>query len=143
MKKYLLTAFFAVFLTACQTLPARGQAEKAQFDQAVSLYQAKNYAQAKQLFEQSTHMKAKRYLGLMYLNGEGVAKDKKQAFAYFKQASEQGDITSQYWLGFCCENGIGTAQNLTQAVGWYKKSAARGDHISQPAIEALKRLNVK
>lgn len=88
-------------------------------------------------------MKAKRYLGLMYLNGEGVAKDEKQAFAYFKQASEQGDISSQYWLGFCYENGIGTAQNLMQAVGWYKKSAARGDQISQPAIEALKRLNMK
>ena len=38
-------------------------------------------------------MKAPRYLGLMYLNGEGVAKNAQTAFAYFTQAAEAGDIT--------------------------------------------------
>lgn len=88
-------------------------------------------------------MKAPRYLGLMYLNGEGVAQNAQTAFAYFTQAAEAGDITGQYWLGYCYENGIGTAKDMTQAVRWYQKSAARGDHVSQPAIDALKRLGVK
>lgn len=33
------------------------------------------------------HMKAPRYLGLMYLNGEGVAQNVQTAFAYFTQAA--------------------------------------------------------
>ena len=40
-------------------------------------------------------MKAPRYLGLIYLNGEGVAKSAKTAFAYFMQAVEEGDIIGQ------------------------------------------------
>ena len=88
-------------------------------------------------------MKASRYLGLMYLNGEGVAQNAQTAFAYFTQAAEAGDITGQYWLGYCYENGVGTAKDMTQAVRWYQKSAARGDHVSQPAIDALSRLGVK
>ena len=43
-------------------------------------------------------MKAPRYLGLMYLNGEGVAQNVQTAFAYFTQAAEAGNITGQYWL---------------------------------------------
>ena len=88
-------------------------------------------------------MKAPRYLGLMYLNGEGVAKNAKIAFTYFMQAAEEGDITGQYWLGHCYENGIGTAKDMTKAVHWYQESAKRGDHISQPAIDALNRLGIK
>jgi len=61
-------------------------------------------------------MKAPRYLGLMYLNGEGVAKNTQTAFGYFTQAAEAGDITGQYWLGYCYENGIGTAKDMIQAV---------------------------
>ena len=87
-------------------------------------------------------MKAPRYLGLMYLNGEGVAQNAQTAFTYFTQAAEAGDITGQYWLGYCYENGVGIAKDMTQAVHWYQKSAARGDHVSQPAIDALNRLGV-
>lgn len=60
-------------------------------------------------------MKAPRYLGLMYLNGEGVAQNVQTAFAYFTQAAEAGDITGQYWLGYCYENGVGTEKDMTQA----------------------------
>ncbi|TCT14409.1 hypothetical protein EDC51_10815 [Bibersteinia trehalosi] len=144
MKKSLIALALSLALTACQTMPADTHSNaKAEFDKAVSLYQAQDYQTAKPLFEQSTHLKAKRYLGLMYLNGQGVAKDETKAFDYFKQASEQGDITSQYWLGFCYENGIGTPKDLNQAMSWYQKSAQRGDHVSQPAIDALKRLNTQ
>lgn len=114
-------------------------------DQAVALYNQKDYTQAMQAFiraDEAGHIKAKRYIGLMYLNGQGVAKDERKAFDNFKQAGEQGDITSQYWLGYCYENGIGTAKALNQAIVWYKKSAQRGDHVSQPAMDALKRLKV-
>lgn len=85
-------------------------------------------------------MKAPRYLGLMYLHGNGVTADPVQAFAQFQQAADKGDITSQYWLGYLYENGIGTAQDLPQALHWYEISAQRGDHVSAPAMTALGRL---
>ena len=112
----------------------------------IAFYQKHDYAQALPYFEQAQqagHMKAPRYLGLMYLNGEGIAKNAQTAFAYFTQAAAAGDITGQYWLGYCYENGIGTAKDMTQAVRWYQKSAERGDHVSQPAIDALNRLGIK
>lgn len=113
-------------------------------DEAVALYQKQDYAQALPYFvqaEQAGQMKAPRYLGLMYLNGDGVAKDPSAAFGYFQKAAARGDITGQYWLGYCYEHGVGTAKDMNQAIEWYRKSAERGDHISQPAIDALKRLN--
>lgn len=76
----------------------------------------------------------------MYLNGFGVAKDARKAFAAFAKAAQNGDITAQYWLGFCYENGIGAQADLAQAKKWYTESAARGDAIAQPAIDALARL---
>ena len=143
--KTLVLAILAVLLTACAAPLQREQA-KALLDEGIALYQKQNYQHAMPYFEQAQqagHMKAPRYLGLMYLNGEGVAQNAQTAFAYFTQAAEAGDITGQYWLGYCYENGIGTAKDVTQAVQWYQKSAARGDHVSQPAIDALNRLGVK
>ena len=132
--------------TATQPEPqsAQHEAAKAVFDQALSAYQGKDYAAALPLFREAAaqgFFKADRYIGLMYLNGEGVDKDPQQAFAAFSRASAK-DITGQYWLGYCYENGIGTAQDMAQAVYWYQKSAQRGDHVSQPAVDALKRLGV-
>ena len=132
-------------LTACAT-PSPKEQVKALLDEGIVFYQKHDYAQALPYFEQAQqagHMKAPRYLGLMYLHGEGVEKNAQTAFTYFTQAAEAGDITGQYWLGYCYENGIGTAKDMTQAVRWYQKSAARGDHVSQPAIDALNRLGVK
>ena len=143
--KILVLAILTVLLTACAA-PSQKEHAKALLDEGIALYQKQDYQHAKPYFEQAQqagHMKAPRYLGLMYLNGEGVAKNAQTAFAYFTQAAEAGDITGQYWLGYCYENGVGTAKDMTQAVRWYQKSAARGDHVSQPAIDALNRLGVK
>lgn len=145
MKKYLLIPLLA--LSAC-TSAEKGIHDpiaKHYLDQGIMLYEAKNYTAARTDFlkaDERGHMKAPRYLGLMALNGEGVVKDEKQAFAYFQKAADKGDITSQYWLGYLYENGIGTERNLTRAVKFYQLSAKRGDHVSQPAIDALTRLGV-
>ena len=143
--KILVLATLTVLLTIC-VAPSQKKQAKALLDEGIALYQKKDYRHAMPYFEQAQqagHMKAPRYLGLMYLNGEGVAQNAQTAFAYFTQAAEAGDITGQYWLGYCYENGVGTEKDMTQAVRWYQKSAARGDHVSQPAIDELNRLGVK
>ena len=146
MKSKLSALAATALLTACSAVPHHNEQAKALLDEGITLYQKQDYQHAKPYFEQAQqagHMKAPRYLGLMYLNGEGVAKNAQTAFAYFTQAAAAGDITGQYWLGYCYENGIGTAKDMTQAVRWYQKSATRGNHVSQPAIDALNRLGVK
>lgn len=143
MKKSLL--FIATLaLAACQSAP-KEQAKQA-LDQGIEAYNQQNYTQALAFFQQAEalgHFKAGRYLGLSYLNGNGVNKDPVKAFSAFSSAAEKGDVTSQYWLGYLYENGIGTAKDLTQAINWYQKSATRTDHIGEPAREALKRLNLQ
>ena len=155
MKKWI--AICALTLAACanptptatasdsrETPSAQHEQAKAVFDQALAAYNTQDYATALPLFRQAAaqgFFKADRYIGLAYLNGLGVAQDSAQAFAAFTRASDK-DITGQYWLGYCYENGIGTTQDMQQAVYWYQKSAQRGDHVSQPAIDALKRLGI-
>lgn len=144
--KILVLAIITAALAACAAAPTEREQAKALLDQGIALYQQQDYAAALPYFvqaEQAGQMKAPRYLGLMYLNGEGVAKDPSAAFAHFKEAAARGDITGQYWLGYCYENGVGTAKDMSQALEWYRKSAARGDHVSQPAIDALARLGVQ
>ena len=141
MKSKLSALAATALLAACSAVPHHNEQAKALLDEGITLYQKQDYQHAKPYFEQAQqagHMKAPRYLGLMYLNGEGVAKNAQTAFAYFTQAA-----TGQYWLGYCYENGVGTEKDMTQAMRWYQKSAARGDHVSQPAIDALNRLGVK
>ncbi|MBN6076383.1 sel1 repeat family protein [Aggregatibacter actinomycetemcomitans] len=133
--KPLALAALIAALTACAAPKTDREQAKALLDEAVSPYQKQDYAQALPYFVQAEQA------GQMYLNGEGVAKDPSAAFGYFQKAAARGGITGQYWLGYCYENGVGTAKGITQALDWYRKSAARGDHISQPAIDALKRLN--
>ena len=165
MKSWMMT--MAVLLAACttpdaslsdQTVPPdqagaasheapspQHEQAKAVFDQGLAAWQAGDHAAALPLFRQASaqgFFKADRYIGLAYLDGLGVEKDPQQAFAAFQKASAK-DITGQYWLGYCHENGIGTRKDMAQAIHWYRKSAQRGDHVSQPAIDALKRLGVQ
>lgn len=144
MKKY-LWLLLSVAIVASSATAQNNQKEqaKAVFDQAVTIYQQKDYAQALPLFAQASemgHIKANRYIGLSYLNGRGVAKDVDKAFEQFSFAAERGDVTSKYWLGYCYENGLGTPKEMTKAVYWYQQAAKRTDHIGEPAREALKRL---
>ena len=116
---------------------------KQALDEGVRLYQAGEYRQALPYFHTAKELgniKAGRYIGLMYLHGQGVAQDDKTAFDEFLMASDKGDVTSQYWLAYCYENGIGTPVMMAQAWQWYTKSAYRGDHVSAPAMTALGRL---
>ena len=131
--------------TTTQTTTAQDNKSNAKqaLDEGVRLYQAGEYRQALPYFytaKELGNIKAGRYIGLMYLHGQGVAQDDKTAFDEFLMASDKGDVTSQYWLAYCYENGIGTPVMMVQAWQWYTKSAYRGDHVSAPAMTALGRL---
>ncbi|EFC51839.1 sel1 repeat family protein [Neisseria sp. P0004.S004] len=89
-KPKLSTLAISTLLAACSAVPHHNEQAKALLDEGIALYQKQDYQHAKPYFEQAQqagHMKAPRYLGLMYLNGEGVAQNVQTAFAYFTQAA--------------------------------------------------------
>lgn len=121
MKRLLVWILVFAAAACATTAPAQLQKDAAKqiLDRAVADYQAERYTEAWPAFLQAQalgHMKAPRYIGLMYLNGLGVEKNAVRAFDAFQTAADQGDITAQYWLGYLYQHGIGTAQNDAQAL---------------------------
>ncbi|KAK3815253.1 MAG: hypothetical protein J3Q66DRAFT_370584 [Benniella sp.] len=65
-------------------------------------------------------------LGMSYLKGWGVAKDKYVAFTYFKIAADLGDADSQNETALCYYEGIGVAKDMFESARYYRMAAAQG-----------------
>jgi len=73
-------------------------------------------------------------LGLMYLAGQGVARDYSQAASWFHKAADQGDAPAQFNLGLMAEEGRGARQDLVEAAKWYRKAAEQGYVYAQDRL---------
>ncbi len=71
--------------------------------------------------------RAQFFLGEMYLNGNGVARDYAQALKWARASAEQKNADAQYTLGGMYESGKGVPQDYVQARMWYGLSASSGD----------------
>jgi len=65
-------------------------------------------------------------LGRMLLEGRGIPKDERAAFACFLSAAKAGDIDATNMLGRCYENGWGTARDFARAAAHYAVAAEAG-----------------
>jgi TPR repeat protein len=65
-------------------------------------------------------------LAEMYLKGQGVDQDDKQAFNWFSKAAGQGITPAQYALGMMYFRGQGVGQDDKQAFNWFSKAAGQG-----------------
>ena len=70
--------------------------------------------------------KAQYVVGLMYLSGNRVIQDDKEAVRWFTLAAEQGSANAQNNLGLMYSNGQGVEQDYKQAVRWYTRAAEQG-----------------
>jgi len=82
-------------------------------------------------------LKAQYDVGNMYLKGQGVTRDAKEAFQWFKKAADKNYSRAQYKLGYLYHRGEGTAKNNDQAFKWVSKSAGQG---YKPAMYYLGKL---
>jgi TPR repeat protein len=64
-------------------------------------------------------------LGDMYMYGEGVAKDEKEAFKWYRMAAEGGHSETQYMLGLMYQDGKGVVQDYKEAFTWYSLAASQ------------------
>ena len=76
-------------------------------------------------------------LGVMYLNGTGVAKDEAKAVEWYRKAAEQGLAMAQYNLGVMYLNGMGVAGDPITGYAWLSIAAKAG---CVPASDALSKL---
>ena len=65
-------------------------------------------------------------LGISYMNGWGIPKDKSLAVRCFEIAGSWGDCDALAEAGFCYTQGVGCKKELKKAAGFYRKAAEGG-----------------
>lgn len=71
--------------------------------------------------------KSKYYLGLCYLNGEGITKDERQAHVLFRDAGLSHNIAdAKYQLALCYQKGVGITKDAGFALTLFSELAEAG-----------------
>lgn len=73
------------------------------------------------------HKRAQTGMGLMYLYGDGLAKDEKKAIEWFKKASCQNYDWALYHLGTSYYYGRGIAKNYKLSFEYYRKASLQNN----------------
>ena len=122
--------------------PARVADIRADFDEGVSAFAAKQYQLAmtrlKPLAE-GGDSRAQSYLGNMYESGRGVERNYGEAMRWFLMAAEQGDPYSQSQVAGLYEKGRGVARDEKLAAEWYAKAANQNETHAQLCLATMYR----
>jgi TPR repeat protein len=78
-------------------------------------------------------------LGLLYLQGKGVARDYAEAFRWFEKAQNGGNALAMNNIGFLYERGQGVPQDYAEARRWYEKAAEKGNALAMNNLGQLYR----
>ena len=102
----------------------------------------KNLGEAFRLFSSASdlgELEARGNLGVLFLNGDGVEKDEKQAVELFKSGAELNNPLCMFYYAVVLDKGFGTPSNLAEAKRWYLLAAQKG---FPPAIEWCKKQKI-
>jgi uncharacterized protein len=127
----------ALALGACANAPADDPKEtKTIFDRGVAAYDAKDYAQAFQIFSSidDHDLAAMRNVALMLRKGQGTAKDPKAAEEMYARAANGGLATAAADLGEMLLNGEAGPPDAKAALPWLMGAAGAGHPVA--AFEA-------
>jgi TPR repeat protein len=100
-----------------------------ELQEGIAAYDREDYLGALRLLRplaERGQARAELYLGLMYLDGLGVAADAGTAVKWFRAAAEQGDLESEYNLGLAFYQGNGVPQNYREAAQWFGAATKQG-----------------
>ncbi|MGH6717915.1 MAG: tetratricopeptide repeat protein [Alphaproteobacteria bacterium] len=98
------------------------------FEDGVEAYNRGDYATALELFRPLAEQglaEAQSYLGVMYDNGEGVARDDAESVKWFRLAAEQGYAEALANLGVMYAQGQGVPQDYVLAHMWLSLAASK------------------
>jgi putative methionine-R-sulfoxide reductase with GAF domain len=116
-----------------QTVLASSQPPKSENPSAAAssapAIETASFEQLRQLAEKGDPA-AENALGLRYFQGDekdGVRRDEKQAFRWFRSAADHGSLTAQAKLGAIYWGGRGVSKDVNEAYFWTVLARARGD----------------
>ena len=110
-------------------------------DTAESKYADNDYDAAANAFREAADQgdaNAQTSLGLMYLKGEGVPENEKEALSLFEKSAAQGDVRGEVNLGRMYAKGkAGLVPDYKVAVSWFDKAAEQGYADAQYSLGVL------
>ncbi|MCK9374282.1 MAG: NifU family protein [Sulfuricurvum sp.] len=115
--------------------------EESLMHQAIGAYDAKEFSQAKKIWESLSdrNSDAMVNLGTLYVKGFGVTKSMESAFTLFERAAKLGHETASFYLGGMYENGIGVRADLAESVRHYRAAAEADMPTAQLKLALLLR----
>jgi hypothetical protein len=99
------------------------------YEQAGQRFQAGDHGGAAKLLISSAKAGnpiAQVRLAMLYEAGDGVARDKKESFAWYLRAAQAGEPGAQSEVAGYYEEADGVPENWPAAAQWYQQSAAQG-----------------
>lgn len=117
----------AVSATAIDTEPVSSDLC---YSQGMEMLEAGDYKEALKAFGRSAkegNHDAQYQIGLMFLEGKGVAENPEDAAYWFRKAAQNGHVASQFEIGYCFANGIGVQHDARIAAEWFWRAAENGD----------------
>jgi len=98
-----------------------------------------NYADAADILKPlaGDNASAQFRLGMLYLQGQGVARNDQEAVRLFQRAADQGNAKAQTALGDVYAAGRSVARDDAEARIWYQKAATQGDSDAQTRLGDL------
>lgn len=91
--------------------------------------------EAIRLLEQAAktgHQMAAFELGLLYLDGTRVRKDRSKALNWFTRSAEMGQVDAQYYLGLAYRK-----SDINQSVSWLNRAAAGGHDSAAAELQKI------
>lgn len=70
---------------------------------------------------------AQFFVGMLYRDGKGTARDTAAAMRLFRLAADQGYARAINAVGYAYDSGIGAPQDVGKAIEWYRKAVAAND----------------
>ena len=77
------------------------------------------------------HLDAQSGLGVMYLEGQGVASDPVKAAKWLKSSASEGNASAQSLLADMYLQGNGVSRNIAEAAKWRQRAADQGIKMDQ------------
>src|SRR6202790_4289909 len=112
----------AATMSYCRELPGWNL-----YEQAGQRFQAGVHRGGGQLLAQAGNPIAQLRLAMLYEAGDGVPRDLRSAFSWYRAAAQHGEPGAQFELGTYYEYGKGVvADNWDEAAKWYRASAEQG-----------------
>lgn len=124
-------------LTLSETLQNETESAEKQYELGIEYYNNQEYSKAVEHLRKAAEQgnaDAQCWLGICYVNGDGVTQNYTEAAKWIRKAAEQGNADAQYCLGLCYYNGDGVTQNKTEAVKWIRKAAEQGNADAQHSL---------